>query len=76
METGKCLSARGRLLGTCAAIIAAFCLSGTSVQADGNASQAPTKRISAEDFGALPFMTSPKISPDGTLVASRAYVRD
>ncbi|HEU4603715.1 MAG TPA: S9 family peptidase [Steroidobacteraceae bacterium] len=76
METGKCLSARGRLLGTCVAMIAAWSLFGTSVQADGNASQTPTKRISAEDFGALPFMTSPKISPDGTLVASRAYVRD
>lgn len=33
-------------------------------------------RISAEEFGALPFMTSPVVSPDGHLAAARAHVRD
>jgi dipeptidyl aminopeptidase/acylaminoacyl peptidase len=30
--------------------------------------------ISAEDFGALPFMSRPKLSPDGTKVMSRTHV--
>ena len=32
-------------------------------------------RISAEDFGALPFMSRPMLSPDGTKVLARVYLQ-
>lgn len=37
-------------------------------------SQPAVELISAEDFGALPFMGDPKLSPSGQRVAARAYV--
>jgi|HigsolmetaAR201D_1030396.scaffolds.fasta_scaffold02310_7 Dipeptidyl aminopeptidases/acylaminoacyl-peptidases len=37
---------------------------------------ASVPRISAEDFGALPFMTAPLLSPSGERVAARAYSKD
>src|SRR5690606_32848164 len=33
------------------------------------------QRISVEDFGALPFMVRPRISPDGRRLLARAYVK-
>jgi len=31
-------------------------------------------RISAEDFGALPFLSAPKLSPDGSKVLARVFI--
>ncbi|MET0498713.1 MAG: S9 family peptidase [Steroidobacteraceae bacterium] len=38
------------------------------------AADVPAARISAEDFGALPFLSGPKLSPDGTKVLARVFV--
>ncbi|HKE96217.1 MAG TPA: prolyl oligopeptidase family serine peptidase, partial [Povalibacter sp.] len=37
------------------------------------AASEPAALISAEDFGALPFLTSPNLSPSGNRMAARAY---
>jgi dipeptidyl aminopeptidase/acylaminoacyl peptidase len=41
-----------------------------------SASSVPTQLISAEDFGALPFMFNPKLSPDGMRVLTSAVVKE
>jgi dipeptidyl aminopeptidase/acylaminoacyl peptidase len=77
MNKGKCPSGCVRSVNRwIVGIVLAACFAGAAVAEEaGRPGANPAKRISAEDFGALPFMTSPIISPDGHLVAARAYVK-
>lgn len=54
-------------------LLAAVSLSDTPPQAAPKPLPQPVPRISAEDFGALPFMSRPKLSPDGTKVLARIF---
>src|SRR4051812_32288507 len=74
MELGKSSGMRVRSVKRCA--LASLLLWASLAHAIDNQPGEKPKRISAEDFGALPFMVSPVISPDGHLAAARAYVRD
>jgi dipeptidyl aminopeptidase/acylaminoacyl peptidase len=74
METPR--RVRARCVRLCLGSITGLLLLAAAHASDGPSAVPASKRISAEDFGALPFLTSPVISPDGHLAAARAYVRD
>src|SRR5512138_545495 len=48
----------------------------TEKPTDAPAAAPGVQRISADDFGALPFMMRPQLSPNGSRLAVRAYVKD
>jgi dipeptidyl aminopeptidase/acylaminoacyl peptidase len=62
---------------TLACLSCAFAVSSSFAQA-APAADAPAltvERISAEDFGALPFLSNPKLSPSGHRVAAKSFVK-
>lgn len=76
MEKSLSLGWQGAARRSFAAIVTVGVFVG-QVQAVEEAPKAkPSTRITAEDFGALPFLTSPVISPDGHRAAARVYAND
>lgn len=56
------------------ALLAFMCIGVCHAQTSASPAVTPAKIISAEDFGALPFMHGPKLSPDGTRVLAGAFI--
>jgi len=53
-----------------AALVLGLAAAGGAAATEPQAAAAPPPKISAEDFGALPFFLDPKISPDGKRVVA------